>query len=125
MKALHLSDIRNFPFVEAPPPRAINDGYDLLIELNAVNSRNGELTRVGRELAKLPLDAKVARMLLAGHENLALEEVLIIASALSVQDPRSGRLRLNRRRSSASEICRYQERLPFLDKALELYAGQD
>lgn len=88
MKALHLSDIRNFPFVEAPPPRAINDGYDLLIELNAVNSRNGELTRVGRELAKLPLDAKVARMLLAGHENLALEEVLIIASALSVQDPR-------------------------------------
>lgn len=88
MKSLHLSDVRSFPFVEAPPARAIADGYDQLLELNAVSARGSELTDVGRQLARLPLDAKVARMLLAGHDNQALEEVLIIASAISVQDPR-------------------------------------
>ena len=88
MKSLHLSDVREFPFVEPPMPKAITDGYDLLIELNAVTAREGELTKVGRELAKLPVDAKVARMLQAAQDNQALSEVLIIASAISVQDPR-------------------------------------
>lgn len=88
MKSLHLSDVREFPFVEPPLPKAITDGYDLLIELNAVSAREGDLTRIGRELAKLPVDAKVARMLQAAQDNQALSEVLIIASAISVQDPR-------------------------------------
>lgn len=88
MKSLHLSDVREFPFVQPPLPKAITDGYDLLIELNAVTAREGELTKIGRELAKLPVDAKVARMLQAAQDNQALSEVLVIASAISVQDPR-------------------------------------
>lgn len=87
MKSLRLGEVRDFPFVEAPTARAIADGYDLLAELNAVDDR-GALTAVGRELAKLPLDPKVGRMLLAARDQNALAEVLIIASALSVQDPR-------------------------------------
>nr|MCU0951757.1 ATP-dependent RNA helicase HrpA [Burkholderiaceae bacterium] len=87
MKSLGLGDVRAFPFVEAPPGRAIADGYDLLAELNAVDDDNA-LTPVGRELATLPLDPRVGRMLLAARDNHALTEVLIIAAALSVQDPR-------------------------------------
>ena len=87
MKSLGLGDVRAFPFVEPPPARAIADGYDLLAELNAVDGDN-ELTPVGRELAKLPLDPRVGRMLLAARDNLALKEVLVVAAALSVQDPR-------------------------------------
>jgi ATP-dependent helicase HrpA len=87
MKSLGLGDVRAFPFVEPPPGRAIADGYDLLAELNAVDEDNA-LTPVGRELAKLPLDPRVGRMLLAARDNQALAEVLIIAAALSVQDPR-------------------------------------
>jgi ATP-dependent helicase HrpA len=87
MKSLGLGDVRAFPFVEAPPGRAIADGYDLLAELNAVDEDN-DLTPVGRELAGLPLDPRVGRMLLAARDSHALAEVLIIAAALSVQDPR-------------------------------------
>ncbi len=87
MKSLGLGDVRAFPFVEPPPGRAIADGYDLLAELNAVDEAN-ELTPVGKELTKLPLDPRVGRMLLAARDNHALAEVLIIAAALSVQDPR-------------------------------------
>jgi len=87
MKALGLGDVRAFPFVEAPPARAIADGYDLLAELNAVDEDN-ELTAIGAELARLPLDPRIGRMLLAARDNHALAEVLVIASALSVQDPR-------------------------------------
>lgn len=88
MKSLHLTDVREFPFVEAPRPRAISDGYDLLRELNAVTERGGELTQIGWKLARLPLDARIARMLQAAEENQALAEVLVIASAISIQDPR-------------------------------------
>lgn len=88
MKSLHLTDVSEFPFVQRPLPRAITDGYDLLIELNAVKSRGGDLTEVGRALARLPLDARLARMLQAAQEHQALAEVLIIASAISIQDPR-------------------------------------
>jgi ATP-dependent helicase HrpA len=87
MKSLGLGDVRAFPFVEPPPGRAIADGYDLLAELNAVDEDNA-LTPVGRELARLPLDPRVGRMLLAARDNHALAEVLVIAAALSVQDPR-------------------------------------
>jgi ATP-dependent helicase HrpA len=87
MKSLGLGDVGVFPFVEPPPARAIADGYQLLAELNAVDERN-ELTAVGRELAKLPLDPRVGRMLLAARDQQCLHEVLVIAAALSVQDPR-------------------------------------
>ena len=87
MKSLHLTDVESFPFIEPPPGRAIADGYQLLQELGAMDEAN-HLTSVGRQLAKLPLDPRVGRMILAARDNQALSEVLIIAAALSVQDPR-------------------------------------
>ena len=87
MKSLGLGLVEDFPFIEPPPRKAIADGYALLGELNAVDERN-ELTPIGKELAKLPLDPRVGRMILEARERQALEEVLIIASALSVQDVR-------------------------------------
>jgi ATP-dependent helicase HrpA len=87
MKSLHLGNVEQFPFLEAPRPKAIADGYQLLSELGAVDDDN-ELTPIGRELAKLPLDPRVGRMILEARERNALDDVLIIASALSVQDVR-------------------------------------
>jgi ATP-dependent helicase HrpA len=87
MKSLHLTDVETFPFVESPQGRAIADGYQLLQELGAVDDEN-QLTPMGRKLAKLPLDPRVGRMILAASDNNCLTEMLIIASALSVQDPR-------------------------------------
>lgn len=87
MKSLQLAEIESFPFLEPPPARAIADGYQLLTELGAVDSAH-HLTPVGQTLARLPLDPRVGRMILAACEQQALHEVLIIASALSVQDPR-------------------------------------
>ncbi len=88
MKSLHLGDVEDFPFLEAPAPRMIADGYQLLAELGAIDETTKELTKVGFELAKLPLDPKIGRMILAAREHDCLREVLIIASALGTQDPR-------------------------------------
>jgi ATP-dependent helicase HrpA len=88
MKSLHLGNVEDFPFLEAPPPRMIADGYQLLAELGAIDETSKELTPVGRELAKLPLDPKIGRMILAAREHGCLKEMLVIAAALSVQDPR-------------------------------------
>ncbi len=87
MKSLHLGDVAQFPFIEAPSGRAIADGYQLLGELGAVDDAN-ELTPMGVELSRLPLDPRVGRMILEARERQALDEVLVIASALSVQDVR-------------------------------------
>jgi ATP-dependent helicase HrpA len=87
MKSLHLGDVAQFPFLEAPSGRAIADGYQLLNELGAVDDAN-ELTPMGRELARLPLDPRVGRMILEARDRNALDEVLVIASGLSVQDVR-------------------------------------
>ncbi|TAK90967.1 MAG: ATP-dependent RNA helicase HrpA [Burkholderiaceae bacterium] len=87
MKALRLTDIEAFPFIEPPSGKAIADGYQLLQELGALDDDN-TLTDIGRALAKLPLDPRIARMVLAAQEQHCLHEVLIIASALEVQDPR-------------------------------------
>ncbi|MEO6320912.1 MAG: DUF3418 domain-containing protein, partial [Polaromonas sp.] len=87
MKSLHLGTIESFAFIEPPQGRAIADGYQLLAELGAVNDDN-ELTPVGWTLAKLPLDPRVGRMILEAKDRQALDEVLVIASALSVQDVR-------------------------------------
>lgn len=87
MKALRLHDIEAFPFVDKPSGRAIADGYHLLQELGALNEHN-RLTSTGRMLSRLPLDPKIARMILAAKEHHCLTEMCIIAAALSIQDPR-------------------------------------
>ncbi|HEX9301110.1 MAG TPA: ATP-dependent RNA helicase HrpA [Casimicrobiaceae bacterium] len=87
MEALGLPAVDAFPFLEPPSPRAIADGYQLLHELSAVDERRA-LTPLGRDLARLPVDPRVGRMVLAAREAGCLPEVLIIASALSVPDPR-------------------------------------
>ncbi len=87
MKALRLGTVESFPFVEPPPGKAIADGYALLAELGAVDDDN-ELTPIGVELARLPLDPRVGRMILEARQHQALSEVLVIAAALSGQDVR-------------------------------------
>jgi len=87
MKSLHLGIVEDFPFLERPSGRAIADGYQLLNELGAVDEAN-ELTPLGGELSKLPLDPRVGRMLIEARSREALDEALVIASALSVQDVR-------------------------------------
>ncbi len=87
MKSLHLGDVTQFPFIEAPSGRAIADGYQLLAELGAVDDAN-ELTPMGVELSRLPLDPRVGRMIIEARDRKALDEVLVIASALSVPDVR-------------------------------------
>jgi ATP-dependent helicase HrpA len=87
MKALKIGDVEDFPFLEAPTPRMIADGYQLLAELGAVDAQK-QLTPVGWQLAKFPIDPRIARMIIAAKQQNCLREVLIIAAALSVQDPR-------------------------------------
>lgn len=87
MKSLGLGNVDQFPFLEPPSGRAIADGYALLSELGATDDA-GDLTPVGRSLARLPLDPRVGRMILEAREREALTEVLVIASAMSVQDVR-------------------------------------
>ncbi len=87
MKSLGLGAVEDFSFLEAPTRKAIADGYDLLSELGAVDAVN-ELTPLGTALARLPLDPRMGRMILAAHEQHCMSEVLVIASALSVQDVR-------------------------------------
>lgn len=87
MLSLKLGDIQSFPFVDSPDNRFIKDGYNLLKELGAVDDQD-RITEVGRQLAKLPVDPRVGRMLIEANQKGALSEVLIIAAALSVQDPR-------------------------------------
>ncbi|NNG39614.1 ATP-dependent RNA helicase HrpA [Flexivirga sp. ID2601S] len=92
MTSLGLGDVARFPFVEAPDARQITDGVRLLQELGAIEERGAQgrrrLTPYGRTLAALPIDPRLARMLIAAAENGALREVLVIVAALSIQDPR-------------------------------------
>ncbi|WP_415257896.1 ATP-dependent RNA helicase HrpA [Thauera phenylacetica] len=89
MKALKLGAVEDFPFIDAPGSRLIGDGYALLAELGAVTDDDErKLTPTGIELAKLPLDPRIGRMILAARDRGALAELLVIAAALSVQDPR-------------------------------------
>ncbi|MFH1816728.1 MAG: ATP-dependent RNA helicase HrpA [Pseudomonadota bacterium] len=87
MKSLGLGDVVGFPFIDPPSSRLVTDGYQLLAELHALDEQ-GQLTKIGTQLARLPLDPRIARMLLAAEQQRCVREVLIIASALSVQDPR-------------------------------------
>jgi ATP-dependent helicase HrpA len=87
MKALGLPEVERFPFLDPPAPRMIADGYQLLAELGAVDEAN-RLTDMGRRLARLPIDPRVARMILAAGQEHCLAEILVIAAALEVGDPR-------------------------------------
>ena len=87
MASLGLGRVDAFPFLEAPSGRLVADGYQVLHELGAVDDA-GELTATGKELARIPVDPRVGRMLLAGRDFDCVREVLIIASGLSIQDPR-------------------------------------
>ena len=87
MASLNLGDVAAFPFLEMPDSRYINDGFQVLLELGAVNEHN-RLTRLGEQMARLPIDPKIARILLAAKKHDCMAEILVIASALSIQDPR-------------------------------------
>jgi ATP-dependent helicase HrpA len=86
-ESLNLGRLEEFPFLEPPKPTAIRDGYKTLFELGAVNERD-QLTELGRKLAKLPVDPRIARIIIAGHADGCLHDILIIAAALEAQDPR-------------------------------------
>ena len=86
MAAARLGDVRAFPFVDPPDPRAITDGVKLLEELNAVSRE--QLTETGRQMARLPVDPRVARMIVESGKQGCAREILVIAAALSIQDPR-------------------------------------
>lgn len=124
MKALHLNAIEDFPFVDAPSGRAIVDGYQLLQEIGALDEAR-DLTKTGQELAKLPLDPRIARMILAAKDQHCLSEMLIIASALSVQDPRERSLE-NRENAERSHQLFTEPQSEFLDfiKMWEWYTEQ-
>ncbi len=87
MQAFHLGDIETFPFVQPPAPAAISNGYALLQELGALDEHRA-LTRLGEDLARLPIDPTLGRMLLQSQHEHATRELLIIAAGLSIQDPR-------------------------------------
>src|SRR6266496_2087518 len=87
MTALGLGDLAAFPFIDPPDRRAVNDGVQLLQELGALEG-DGRLTPLGRKLAQLPVDPRLARMVLEADRNGCVREVMVIAAALSIQDPR-------------------------------------
>ena len=106
MKHLGLGELEHFPFMDAPDTRYIEDGMRLLRELDALDER-GMLTPTGRKLARLPVDPRVGRMILAANSEGCLSEVLIIAAALSIQDPFAS--------PTAKTKAGTSEREPFLD----------
>ena len=87
MLELGLGEVDRFPFIDPPDPKVVRDGYRLLEELGAVSAR-GKLTALGQRLARLPVDPRLGRMLLAANELGCLAEMLVIVSAMSIQDPR-------------------------------------
>ena len=86
-KALRLGDIEEFPFLDAPRPESVRDAYRTLFELGATDEQQ-QLTALGRKLSRLPVDPRIGRIILAGVRENCLHEILIIAAALELQDPR-------------------------------------
>ncbi len=100
MKSMHLGEIARFPFIDPPPTGMIQDGYRTLFELGAVD-HEGRLTEIGRKLSALPVHPRIGRIILAGHQENCLNEILIIASAMEVYDPR---LRPEDKQQQADEL---------------------
>ncbi|MEM8679565.1 MAG: DUF3418 domain-containing protein, partial [Planctomycetota bacterium] len=86
-KALRLGEVDHFPFLDPPRPESVRDGYRTLFEIGAVDERQ-EITELGKRLSRLPVDPRIARIVMAGDQENCLAEILIIAAALEVQDPR-------------------------------------
>jgi len=107
MKALGLGDLGDFPFLEPPDERMVRDGVRTLQEINAMDDKR-RLTEIGKKLYKLPVDPRLARILIAASEENSLTEVAIIVSALSLQDPRE--------RPSDKAQAADQKHAPFKDE---------
>jgi ATP-dependent helicase HrpA len=124
MKALRLGPIEEFPFLQAPNARLIADGYQTLLELGAV-TKELALTPLGERLARLPIDPRIARIVIAGQAEGVEREVLIIAAALSVQDPRERPLE-KQQAADAAHLEFRDETSDFLSylKLWEWYHGQ-
>ncbi len=103
MAALGLGDVEDFPFLDPPDRRAVRDGYALLAELGAMEAGTRRLTPLGRRLARLPVDPRLGRMVLEADRHGCVREVLVIAAALSIQDPRE---RPAAHREAADELHR-------------------
>lgn len=85
-----LGHVSAFPFIDPPSPRAVRDGYDILLELGAIQPEGPDysLTERGVHMARLPLDPRIARIILEARDEGCLDEALVVAAALSIQDPR-------------------------------------
>jgi ATP-dependent helicase HrpA len=105
MLYLRLGDIRDFPFLDPPSPAAIKDGFNILRELGAVDDLNG-LTRIGKTMARLPLDPRISRMLIEARRENAIRELMIIGAALSIQDPRERPLGMEAKAEQAQAVFR-------------------
>ena len=102
MKSLALGDVEDYPFLDPPPSRAITEGYRVLEELGAIDDRR-ELTPLGRQLARFPVDPRIGRMIVAGAAERCLRDVLVVAAALNLQDPRE---RPREKRQKADDLHR-------------------
>src|SRR5215218_283221 len=107
MTALGLGDLAAFPFIDPPDRRAVKDGVQLLQELGALE-RDGRLTPLGRKLAQLPVDPRLARMVLEADRNGCLAEVMVITAALSIQDPRERPL--EKQQAAAEKHARFADK---------------
>ena len=104
--ALRMGPLEEFPFLEPPRTGTITDGYRSLFELGAIDEQN-QITEIGRQLSRLPVDPRVGRLILAGHEENCLHEVLIIAAALELQDPRDRPI--DQRQAADEAHAKYQD----------------
>jgi ATP-dependent helicase HrpA len=107
MSALDLGSVEAFPFVEPPDRRSINDGVALLTELGAFEGNQRRLTPRGRRLAQLPIDPRLGRMVLEAESNGCVAEVLVIAAALSIADPRERPL--DKQQAAAEKHARFRD----------------
>ncbi|HEY3756372.1 MAG TPA: ATP-dependent RNA helicase HrpA [Opitutaceae bacterium] len=125
LKAFDFGPVEEFPFLTPPLPKAVRAGYALLEELGALGAPGEDLTPIGRDLARLPVDPTIGRMILQAQRERALREVLIIASGLSIQDPRERPLD----KQQAADAAHRQFHHPDSDflsllKIWEVYHGQ-
>ncbi len=108
MKILGFGEIEKFPFVEMPDKRLIKDGYRILEEIGAV-SADQKVTRIGQQLARLAVDPRIGRMLLTAAHTHCLNELLVIAAALAVQDPRDRPLEKQQQADESHHEFRHEE----------------
>ena len=108
MQILGFGDIANFPFIDPPDHRLIKDGYQVLSEISAVDGLK-KVTRLGQQIARLPVDPKIGRMLLEATKQGCLQEVTVIAAALSVQDPKDRPFDKQAMADQAHQVFRHQD----------------